>query len=324
MTRRIKMLSDLMTSELTVTKRGANDRRYALTKRLNMDPKLVEVLKALATTPVDGEDAVVETLKADGLEGEKLDAALLTLRMQKGMKDLVADETFAAVSKAAGYVAKAVAPEEGVRSDKTEATAGKPDPKAKQKDTLGKAEMTEDEDMTVEKSLNLADLDAETRGKVENVFKSHAAMEERTAQLEAVVKSLQDEKRTAEFVAKADSNFRHLPMAAPELGNMLKSAHDVSPDFATGFEGLLGRMNEMVQQSSMMTTMGSVSKNNGAGGAMEKIATLADGIVQKSLTDGKSMSKAQAMDLVMKTDEGRALYQEYLADNPAQRAKSNY
>jgi hypothetical protein len=107
-------------------------------------------------------------------------------------------------------------------------------------------------------------------------------------------------------------------MANQELGLMLKSAHDMSPDFAHGFEGLLGRMDEMVKSSDLLTTQGAVAKAN-AGGAWEKIQALADGMVQKSVEGGNEMTNAQAQALVLKTEVGAALYKEYMQDNPRQR-----
>ena len=309
--RPITMLSGLQTAELTLTKRGANNRRFAMTKGgIPMDP---EVLQALIGTPAEGEDQFLATLKSQGVtDKEQIDAAVASYRVQKGMKDLVSDDVMATVAKSAGYekTAKAVGKDEGVDDAEPNATSGKVDPEAKKKDKLGKTK----------KSLNLADLDDGTRAYVEGVFKSHAAMEERTASLEAVVKSLQDEKQEQHYVAKAAKDYAHLPLGERQIGLMLKSAHDMNPEFAKGFEGLLGRMDEMVEKSAMLTTMGAVNKAN-EGGAWDKLQTLANGIVQKSAESGKDVSASQALDLVLKTEQGKALYREYLGDNPQQRAE---
>lgn len=309
--RPITMLSGLTTAELTLTKRGANNRRFAMTKGgIPMDP---EVLVALIGTPAEGETTFIEVLKSQGVtDQEKVDAAIAQFRIQKGMKDLIDDSTMAAVAKSAGYegTAKAVKPNEGDKDDPG-ATSGKVDPKAK-KPAKG--------DTPTKKSVDLSQLDDQTRTMVEGVFKSHAAMEERTAQLETVVKSLQAEKQEQHYVAKAAKEFSHLPLGEQQLGLMLKSANDMNPDFAKGFETLLGRMDEMVQKSAMLTTMGAVSKSN-EGGAWAKIETLAEGIVQKSAESQNPLTKAQAIDAVLKTEQGKALYREYLGDNPVQRAE---
>lgn len=306
--RSITMLSNLQTAELTLTKRGANDRRFAMTKGgIPMDP---EVLKNLIATPAEGEDQFLAILKSQGITDEdKVNAAVASYRMQKGMKDLVSDDVMAAVAKSAGYegTAKAVTPNEGKDDKKPDATSGKVDPKAK----AGQGPV---------KKVDLSDLDDATRVQVEAVFKSNAAMEERTATLETVVKSLQDEKVETHYVAKAAKSYSHLPLGERQLGLMLKSANDHDPAFAKGFEELLGRMDEMVEKSNMLTVMGAVNKANDGGG-WDKIQALANGIVQKSTEAGKSVSDAQAIDLVLKTAQGKALYREYLGDNPKQRAE---
>ncbi len=306
----ITMLSGLTTAELTLTKRGANNRRFALTKGgIPMDP---EVLKAIMGTPAEGETELLATLKSQGVtDQEKIDAAVASYRVQKGMKDLVDDDTMATVSKTAGYEAKkAVTPEEGKDDKKPDATSGKVDPKAKKGDGP----------RPVGKSVDLSHLDEATRQHVESVFKSHESMLERTSQLETVVKSLQDEKQEQHYVAKAAKDYAHLPLGEQQLGLMLKSANDMNPEFAKGFELLLGRMDEMVEKSAMLTTMGAVTKAN-EGGGWSKIETMADGIVQKSAESASPITKAQAIDAVLKTETGKALYREYLGDNPQQRAE---
>lgn len=304
----ITMLSSLNTLELTVTKRGINGKRFAMTKGgLPMEP---EVLQALMSTPIEGEKDFIATLKSAGVTDQKqIDAAVASLRVQKGMKDLVPSDTMLAVAKAAGYadVAKAVTPNEGVRDDKTDAESGKVDPKTKKKDPLGK-------------SVNMSGMSAEDRSTLEQMFKSNQELVAKSAQLEETIKSMRDEQETKQYVAKAAADFDHLPMGSEELGMMLKSAHASSSDFAKGFEKLLGTMNELVKKSSMFTSMGAVAKSQ-SGGAWQKIEALADGMVQKSAEGGKSLTKAQAIDVVLKSEQGAALYREYLGDNPRQRAE---
>lgn len=277
-----------------------------------MDP---EVLQAILGTPAEGEDKFVATLKSQGMtDEEKINAAVASFRVQKGLKDLVDQETMAAVSKSAGYepAVKAVTPNEGARDDKTDATSGKVDPKAKQKDALGKKDY-------MKKSLDLSRLDDESRQQVEAVFKSHDSMIARTAALEEVVKSMQATAAEKSYVAKAAKDYGHIPVEERKLGLMLKSAHDINPEFAAGFEELLGRMDEMVAKSALLTTMGAVRKAN-EGGAWSKIETMAKNMVRKSAEGGNNLSHAQAIDLVLKTEEGAELYREYLGDNPRQRA----
>lgn len=307
----ITMLSGLTTAELTLTNRGANNKRFAMTKgSILMDP---DVLAALISTPAEGEAEFIATLKSAGqTDQERIDAAVVQYRMQKGMKDLVDDKTMAAVAKSAGYkgTSKAVTPDEGKDDKKPDVTAGKVDPKAKKKDPLGKSAAP----------VDLSGVDDATKTMIAAIFKSNTDMLKKSADMEAVIKSMQDEKLEREFVAKAAKDFGHLPLGDLQLGLMLKSAHDVSPDFAKGFEGLLGRMDEMVSKSDAFSTVGAIRKAN-EGGGWDKIQALANGMVQKSVAAGKEFSNAQAINAVLKSAEGAALYREYLGDNPKQRAE---
>ncbi len=309
----ITKLSGLQTVELTLTKRGANNKRFAMTKGgLPMDP---EVLTAIMSTPAEGEDAFLQTLKSQGVDDqESIDAAVASFRVQKGMKDLVDNDVMAEVTKAAGYVAKATDKDEGVEPFTPKKQPGA-DPEASDDsgNLPGKKKKKK-----MSKSLDLSGLDTEARGQVEAIFKSHEAQAEKTAKLEQTLKSMQDTQAEREYVAKAAAEYTHIPGSDEELGLMLKSAHDVSPEFAKGLEGLLGRMNEMVQKSSLLTTMGAVNKAN-SGGGLDKMQTLVKEIVQKSVASGNKMKKDDAMDLILKSANADELYREYLGDNPAQR-----
>jgi hypothetical protein len=306
----ITMLSGLVTGELTLTKRGANDRRFAITKgNVPMD---AEVLAALVSTPVEGESELIASLKSAGLtDQEKIDAAVAQLRITKGMKDLVSPEAQAAVTKAAGYPgAKASDKKTDKAKDKGE---GEGDHPPKKPNPFAKS------------ALDLSALDDASRAQVEAVMKSHESMADRTAELERVVKSatdtiaeLKDAATTKEFVLKAAKDFSHLPLDEGSLGLMLKTADGVGGKFADSFTTLLGRMNEMVEKSDLLTTMGNIA-NQSADSAWGKIQAMAKSMVQKSAESGEQLSNAQAIDIVLKTDEGKDLYRKYLGDNPRQR-----
>ena len=254
-----------------------------------MDP---EVIAALLVTAAEGEDNLIATLKSQKKDQETIDAAVANYRVQKGLKDLVDADTMAAVTKSAGYVA---------------VDAPKPAPKPE----------------PAKKSIDLSQLDETTRASIEAVFKSNADLVKKAEETEAVLKSMRDESERKEMVAKAEKEFGHIPMETGELGTMLKSANAVGEEFGKSFQTLLGRMNEMVQKSALLSTIGGGHQPQ-SGGAMDKIKQLADGMVQKSMGTPNQISEHQAMALVLKTAEGEALYKEYLGDNPAQRARVNY
>lgn len=291
----IKMLSGLNTSELTLTRRGANNKRYAMTKNgaYLMDS---EVLQAIMQTPAEGEEEFTKTLKSQGMDDEKLTAAVSQYRLQKGMKDLVDDKTMENITKSAGYNFEKPAPKEKVVEKK-------------------KKKMDKKED--IKKTLDLSGLDEDTKQQVESIFKSHDSMSKRTSELEEVIKSMKSESMEKEYIAKAAKDYSDLPIESEKLGVMLKTANEVDEDFGKNFEELLGKMNNLVNKSAALTTVGANNTATNGGDAWSKIASLADGIVQKS--DDLNMTEAKAIDMVLKTERGQALYNEYMMDNPSQR-----
>ena len=286
----VKKLSNLKTYELTLTQRGANRRVFAIAKSAkgNVMPTK-EIINALIDTPAEGEENLVATLKSAGMSQEKIDAATISLRLQAGMKDLVDTDTFDSVAKAAGY-------------DFGKGKEGEDDEDPKKKKKAKKPE-------GVKKSVDLDTLDPEAKAIVEGVFKSNADLVEKSAKMEETLKSLTSANEKREFVAKAAEDFSHINMESDALGSMLQQADAVGEDFSKGFNALLKGMNEVVQKSALLQTTGSATISGGTADAWAKIEALAEGLVQKS---DKAMSKAEAVSVVMKTEEGQQLYNDYL------------
>lgn len=202
-----------------------------------MNPKIIT---ALMSTPAEGEEQFIKSL--GDMSEEKLGAAVASYRIQKGMKDLIDNETMANVTKSAGY-AVAV---------KTEET-----PKDKTK-----------------KSIDLSSVDPETKAQIEAIYKSHDEMAKKADQLHNIVKMMQEEQQEREFVAKAAKEYSHLPLDEKSLGSMLKTAHNNGKEFAEGFEKLLGRMDEIVSKSQMFGSIGHTAPQT-SGGGWEKMQEVA-------------------------------------------------
>ena len=181
-----------------------------------------EILEAVMSTPAEGEDALIETLKSAGADEDAMGAAVVQFRMQKGFKDVVPDEHFAAIAKAAGYVAKA----EGKKPKKN--PFAKPD---------------EDEgDEKVKKGLET--LDPEVRGTIEALFKSSKQTQDENKELRGVVKSLVDGQEEREYISKAEKQYEHVPGTSKEIGLVLKNAHGVSEEFGKNLEAIFGKFND--------------------------------------------------------------------------------
>lgn len=112
----INMLTGVRTDEVSLVRRGANNRRFALTKSEDRDMKFPELLQSVLATKAEGEDELVATLKSADATDEAIEVAVAQYRFQNGFKDKLSPDTFATVAKAAGFeVSKAS--EEGEEED---------------------------------------------------------------------------------------------------------------------------------------------------------------------------------------------------------------
>lgn len=256
----------------------------------------MKVMEAVLKTAAEGEDTLIASLKAAGADEKRIDAAVALYRIQKGFADVITDADTAIVSKAFGKKPK-----------KDEAADEDEDDMEKSKKSA--------------QTADLSKLDPETRARVEAVFKSNESLASQVGQLTSTVKSLIDNGSQREFVAKAEKQFTHIPGKPEEIGLMLKSAHGVSEQFGKQLEDLLGMVNGLVQKSAMFGTAGTAGGASPGGSAWTKIEQLAASLVMKS-DKGAEMTKEQKIEYVTtKTAEGKALYREYLAENPAQRSR---
>jgi hypothetical protein len=163
---------------------------------------------------------------------------------------------------------------------------------------------------TVAKSahLDLSGFTEAQRAALEPITKSHAALADshralEAAHKEAVAKSqaLQHKLDRKEFVAKAAA-YPHLGKA-DELGALMHNLHDKDPDSFAAWEGVLKTANAAQDSSALFEERGSrLSESGSAAADMDKAVAA---FVQKSAT---GLSRDQAMDAFLKTDEGKQLY----------------
>lgn len=237
-----------------------------------------EIINAVLSAELDNEAQVDKVLKAAGMSDKAIAACKSMLKLATGFKDEMPKDLMTMLAKLAGYAG-------GVEK--------------------------------ADKGPSLEDLPAEARAHVEALFKASKAAEDRAAKAEALLKAERDERRTKEFVAKAAEELPHLPGAkADELGPVLKSLADVSPADYEKILGVLKAADAAIKASEVLAQVGRGGQTSGiAGTAWGQIEKLAEGLVQKG---DRHATRAQAIDEVLKTAQGKALYQEYLAEHPAQ------
>lgn len=186
----------------------------------------------------------------------------------------------------------------------------------KQVDITDDSKQSEAKNMSeVNKSaLDLSKVDPKLRPQLEAIFKSNKEIVEKAAKLEGELKVERDARRHKEFVEKAAK--LEVGAKAEDLVEILKAADDVNPELCKKLEAVLKGAAEQVKKGAafgkggLYGEVGSDQGNTIPGqDTWAKIETLAAGLVQKEA----GITKEQAMDKVLKSDEGQKLYQEYKA-----------
>lgn len=289
------MLTQLQTGELSLVRRGANNKRIAITKS-EEDMTFDELLKSVLETEAEGESELLKTLKASGADADALEVAKANYRMQHGFKDKLSVEQLGEVAKAAGYVVKEEDDDDDEDKDKPAFLRGKKKKKDKAKKSHVPADMPPE----------MAAIFKTQQDEMADLRKSN---DEQGNELSVMKK----ETLRKEYVQKCATEFPFVPGMNPDqMGEMLQKAYEVGDEFGKQLEGQWKSTSEAIKDSSLMDTHGRLVINGGSGGApTDKLNTIAKGIAEK-----KKISFAKAYTEAM--DENPELYQEYLSDNPAQ------
>ena len=88
-------LTQVETYEVSLVRRGANGKKFALTKGLEMN----EVIEAVIKTEIDGEQELIEAL--GDVSDEQADIAKAAFRLQVGFQDKLSTEQLSQVAKTA-------------------------------------------------------------------------------------------------------------------------------------------------------------------------------------------------------------------------------
>jgi len=125
------------------------------------------------------------------------------------------------------------------------------------------------------------------------------------------IAKMRDESETKIFIAKAAELTSNLGVVAEEFGPVLKSINAANPELAAKVEAVLKTANETVKKGNLFTEIGTTLTGSPTGiaknDAWSSIQTLAQGLVTK----GESKTEADAIDAVLKSEEGRKLYAIY-------------
>lgn len=289
----VTALTDVETLEVSLVKRGANQKRIAIAKTEEPMPKTMEqILKEALEMPLEEEDQIDEKLSKEGLSPEAAGAVKAALRALEAFKDELPDMP-KVLEMLSGLLGIEAAPESEVKAE-DEAAAPELDEMKKKLDELWKsnAEQTE----LLKKSEERA-----------------VAAELAKAEVESTLQAERDAKEFAELVEHCTKSFPFVLGSAEDKAKTLKVLRGASPDQANVIEASWKTANDQIASSQILKSLGTESAPSAALSASQKM----DARIAEVRAAKPSMSREQALALVLKTDKS------LFADYAAERAQEN-
>ncbi len=293
-TKDLTALSDLQAAEVSLVKRGANQKkRFPMFKEEQMADDQQEILKAVLETESEGEKELVEYLQVEKASDKGVSAAKSALRILQAFKDEMPGQILAQLAKIAGL----------------------------EKAQDEKPEDEEDEEMTEKKVKKTEEVQPEVSEEAQKIFKAQAEqIEALQKQNEEVTKALTEEKDKREleaWIAKAENELSHYPgKSFEDMGKLLKSLSDANPEMAKEQFDNMKTASDALKESEIFKEIGGRSASKDSKSAWAEIERLADGLVEKS--SDINYTKEDAVSKVLETERGSKLYQKYLDENPQQ------
>ena len=280
----VNTLIDLDTVEVSLVDRGANQRVFAIRKAEQMN----DIIKDIIDVPLEQETEVVEALVSKELTDDARHGLIGAMRIVQAYKD-----------------------EAGMR-EALVALATLLDFEKPEEEETPMAQEDVEMEKSSEDSINMNDIPDEVRAQVENLWKANEEAVKKAAELEEVLKAERDERLTKEFIAKAAESYGNIPgHTADELGLMVKSLHTHDEEAAKKIEGLLKTVSQVISKSELFVEAGVTVQDQGVKDPLNQL----DSLAQKHCSENPGVSYAKAYDVVMKSDEGRKLYTEYVQSN---------
>ena len=281
----VNTLIDLDTVEVSLVDKGANQRVFAIRKAEQMN----DIIKDIIDVPLEQETEVVEALVSKELTDDARHGLIGAMRIVQAYKDETGmREALVALATLLDFE----------KPEQVEET-----PMAQEDAAMEKSS---------EDSINMNDIPDEVRAQVENLWKANEEAVKKAAELEEVLKAERDERLTKEFISKAAESYGNIPgHTADELGLMVKSLHTHDEEAAKKIEGLLKTVSQVIAKSELFVEAGVTAQDQGVKDPLNQL----DALTQKHCSENPGVSYAKAYDTVMKSDEGRKLYTEYVQGN---------
>mgnify|MGYP003645601808 CR=1 FL=1 len=245
-------LTELETLEVSLVKRGANKKRYALTKS-EMD--MQDLTAAILATPGETPEEVEKVMKAD-LSKEAQAVVGDALKMLDAVKEEMSRDLLNAIGDALG-----VGGEKKPEETKAEEDEELEEEKEKALDGEEEGEKVEEE-KSVEKSAD---------PRIEAMFKENA-------ELKAQIQKAADEASLKEHIAKAEKELNCVPSATPsDVGTILKKLDGFDKDLSKQVESIFAASHAIAKNSGLVEPIGSsqpgiTTTASGAEGEIEALA----------------------------------------------------
>lgn len=291
MAEEVNLLTSLRTDKVSLVHRGANKRRFALKKsEENMDEKDLALLAdVMKSAEFDGEADVMAAIAKAGMDEKAMNAVKGALRLLNGFREnpevaKLADMLAEKVGYPAPKAKQEMKPEdEPKKKQKQKPEDEYPEPMAKALEGL-----PEEKAKAIMKALR----DGEDKAAQERIAKAaeevaiakrEAAEAKATAEkTQAILKAEQDKARTKELIAKAASDYQHVPGKPEDLGAVLKSLEDVDPKLLESVENVLKAADAAIKEGGLFVEKG----KSGVGAedsALDTLTKMAEAI-QKNAT----------------------------------------
>ena len=243
-------LSELDVLEVSLVKRGANNKTFALFKSETNEMK--DLTAAILASPGDDNPELMKEMVVKGLSKEARATVGDAVKLLSAVKEEMSSGLYKQIQNALGL--KGLEEEKAEGDEPLEDTP--PSPPAGELEEEAKAEGDAEPPLSAEpeKEEDEETLKAVTKTDDPRLTKLFKANQELVAKIE----KHESEKREKEFIEKANVEFACIPGATPnEVGLLLRDTADLDPKLANRLEGILKSTEAFTKNSGLFAEAGS-------------------------------------------------------------------
>ena len=276
-------LSELDVLEVSLVKRGANKKTFALFKSENA---MQDLTAAILAAPGDENTELMKEMVVKGLSKEARSTVGDAVKLLSAVKEEMSAGLYKQIQNALGL--KGMDEEKAEGDEPLEDTP--PEPPTGELEEETKAEEDAEPPLSAEPEKMEEDEEAKkaiTKSddpRLQELFKANQ-------ELVAKIQKHESDKREKEFIEKAQSDFAGIPGATPsEVGLLLRDADDLNPELAKRIEGIFKSTEAFAKNSGIFQELG--SSQTGSVNATDADAKLNNLARQRLAKTGESYAVA--------------------------------